>query len=281
MKVWILASGSKANALVIESGSTRLLVDCGLGPRVLAGRLRAIGLAPEQITGVAITHEHSDHIHGLRAACRRWRWPVLTSTGTHTALAEMGVPGCTAAGERRVVLPDAEPIAHADVDVTGVRILHDAADPMAIVVTCRASGARIAIATDIGEITPAVLAAFEKVDALVLESNHCTSMLASGPYPVYLKRRILARTGHLSNDGCATALQSLAHRGMSHIVLAHLSEVNNAPEVARGAASCALRRAGWRGKLAVAPPAGFATGFEVGASGAFATRQLELESAVT
>jgi len=276
MKVWILASGSTANALVVQSGSSCLLVDCGLGPRVLAARLRTIGVEPEAITGVAITHEHSDHIHGLRASCTRWRWPVLTSGGTHGALAGMGVPGCTVEGARRVILPDGATIAHADFDVTGVRILHDAADPMALVITCRASGARLAIATDIGEITPPVLAAFEKVDALVLESNHCTTMLAGGPYPVYLKRRILARTGHLSNDGCAAALQRLAHRGLSHIVLAHLSEVNNAPEVALDTAGDALRRVGWRGKLAVAPRTGLATAFDVGTAGARATRQLEL-----
>ena len=276
MKAWILASGSKANALVIEAGDTRLLIDCGLGPRVLATRLRALGIAPESITGVAITHEHSDHIHGLAACARKWRWPVLTSAGTHIALAEMEVTAFGDADPRRVVLTHGSDIAHGDMDVTGVRIQHDAAEPMAMVVTCRASGARIAVATDIGEMTASVLAAFERVDALVLESNHCTEMLASGPYPVFLKRRILARDGHLSNTDCARALATLAHRGLSHIVLAHLSEVNNAPDVARTVAGDALRRAGWRGRLAIAAPDGIATGFEVHASGAVATRQLEL-----
>lgn len=275
MKAWILASGSKANALVIEAGETRLLIDCGLGPRTLATRLRSLGIAPESISGVAITHEHSDHIHGLTACCRKWRWPVLTSAGTHAALADMEVTAFGDGDERRMVLTPGRDIAHGDMDVTGVRIQHDAAEPMAMLVTCRASGARIAVATDIGEITPTVLAAFERVDALVLESNHCTTMLETGPYPVFLKRRILARNGHLSNADCARAIATLAHRGLSHIVLAHLSEVNNAPDVARATAGDALRRAGWRGRLAIAAPDGLATGFEVSASGAVATRQLE------
>ena len=258
MNIWVLASGSAANALVIESSGERLLVDCGLGPRTLATRLRSVGISPESVTGVAITHEHSDHIHGLQKACDRWRWPVLTSAGTHAALGAMGVrTNC-------VVLTHNRPVAHAAFEVTGVRIAHDAAEPMAIVVTCRASGARVAVATDIGEISQAVLETFTKLDALILESNHDLAMLASGPYPPFLKQRIAARTGHLSNADCTAALETLAHKGLSHIVLAHLSDVNNTPEVARGSAAIALRRVGWRGTLVVAGPDGLATGFAVG-----------------
>ena len=218
MNVWILASGSAANALVIESAGETLLVDCGLGPRTLATRMRAVGIAPESVSGVAITHEAFD--------------------------------------------------------VMGLHISHDAAEPMALVVTCRESGARVAVATDIGEITQTTLDAFANVDALVLESNHCAHMLASGPYPAFLKQRVAAPTGHLSNADCGTALTALVHRGLSHIVLAHLSRVNNSPDVARDSASNALRRAGWRGQLAVAGPNGLASAFVVGASVA-ATRQLE------
>ena len=275
MRVWVLASGSAANTLVIESAGERLLVDCGLGPRTLAARLRAVGVAPESVTGVAITHEHSDHIHGLKQACDKWRWPVLTSAGTHAALAAMGVPGSAGGGEKRVVLPHNRPVAHEAFDVTGVTITHDAAEPMAIVVTCRTSGARVAVATDVGAISQAVLDAFAKLDALILESNHDLAMLARGPYPPFLKQRIAARTGHLSNTDCAAALATLAHNGLSHIVLAHLSDVNNTPELARGSATQALRRAAWRGRLAVAGPDGLGSGFEVGSTRA-AERQLRL-----
>lgn len=276
MKVSVLASGSKANALVVESGDTRLLVDCGLGPRTLATRLRAFGIAAESITGVAITHEHSDHIHGLGASCRKWRWPVLTSAGTHAALAEMQITSAADAVAHRVVLTSGVPVSHGALDVMGVRILHDAAEPMAYVITCRSTGARVAIATDIGEMTPTVLSAFERVDALVLESNHCPEMLATSPYPVYLKRRILARTGHLSNIDCAASLATLAHRGLSHIVLAHLSEVNNAPDVARASAGDALRKCGWRGRFAIAGPTGLATSFDVSATASSAPAAMQL-----
>ena len=276
MKVFVLASGSTANALVIEAAGERLLVDCGLGPRTLANKLRAIGIPPESVGGVAITHEHSDHIHGLKRACEQWRWPVLTSTGTHAALGALGVRGSAGGGARRVVLTSGQTVHLGAMDVMGVKIAHDAAEPMAMVVTCRTSGARVAVATDIGEVSRAVLAAFERVDALVLESNHDMAMLASGPYPPFLKQRIAARTGHLSNADCGATLEALAHKGLSHIVLAHLSEVNNTPEVARASATTALRRAGWRGKLAVAPPGGLVAGFEVGSSAA-SERQLGLE----
>ncbi|MBI3792801.1 MAG: MBL fold metallo-hydrolase [Gemmatimonadetes bacterium] len=275
MKVFVLASGSTANALVIEAAGERLLVDCGLGPRTLATRLRSFGIPPESVGGVAITHEHSDHVHGLKKACAKWRWPVLTSAGTHAALAELGVRGSTGGGARRIVLPHAQAVAHGAFEVMGVRIPHDAAEPMAMVVTCRSSGARVAVATDIGEVSGTVLRAFEKVDALVLESNHDMGMLVRGPYPPHLKQRIAARTGHLSNADCGAALATLAHRGLSHIVLAHLSEVNNTPEVAQASAGVALRKAGWRGKLAIAAPDGLASGFAVG-SHADAERQLGL-----
>ncbi len=275
MKVWVLASGSKANSLVIEAAGERLLVDCGLGPRTLATKLRAVGIPPESVGGVAVTHEHSDHIHGLKKGCDKWRWPILASAGTHAALGAMGVRGSAGGGARKIVLTSGQTIAHGALDVMGVRIQHDAAEPMAIVVTCRASGARVAVATDIGEMSSSVLTAFERTDALVLESNHDLQMLASGPYPPYLKQRIAARTGHLSNVDCGRALEALAHRGLSHIVLAHLSEVNNTPEVARAAAAASLRQAGWRGKLAIAAADGLATGFEVGSS-AMVERQLGL-----
>jgi phosphoribosyl 1,2-cyclic phosphodiesterase len=275
MKVWVLASGSTANSLVIEAAGERLLVDCGLGPRTLATKLRAVGIPPESVGGVAITHEHSDHIHGLKKACDKWRWPILTSAGTHAALGAMGVRGSAGGGARKIVLSSGQTVSHGALDVMGVRIQHDAAEPMAIVVTCRTSGARVAVATDIGEMSSSVLAAFERTDALVLESNHDLQMLASGPYPPYLKQRIAARTGHLSNVDCGRALETLAHKGLSHIVLAHLSEVNNTPEVARSSAAVALRKAGWRGKLAIAAPDGLASGFEVGSSAA-TERQLGL-----
>ncbi|MBI2796428.1 MAG: MBL fold metallo-hydrolase [Gemmatimonadetes bacterium] len=245
MRSWVLASGSKGNALVLESGGERLLVDCGLGTRTLARRLAIAGIAPQSIGALLLTHEHNDHTRGAAAAAAKWGWQVLASTGTLAAVRDLP-SGC------RLVLRHNATRALGAFEVTGIRVPHDAAEPMGFVVTARSGGARLGIATDLGEVPAPLLSAFERLDVLVLESNHDEGMLRAGPYPPYLKQRILARTGHLSNAACATALGSLVHARLRHVVLAHLSEVNNEPGLARRSATAALRRAGWRGVLHVA-----------------------------
>ena len=230
---------------MLEADGERLLIDCGFGTRTLARRLALAGIAPQSIHAVLLTHEHDDHAKGAAAAAAKWGWQVLASAGTLAAVRDLP------AGQRIALRPGA-PRALGAFDVTGVRVPHDASEPMGFVVTARSSGARLGAATDLGEVPSQLLMAFERVDVLVLESNHDEVMLRSGPYPPFLKQRILARTGHLSNAACGAALAQLAHRGLKHIVLAHLSETNNAPDVARRSAGLALKRAGWRGELRVA-----------------------------
>lgn len=241
----MLGSGSGGNAVLVESAGERLLIDNGFGTRTIANRLKAVGVVPHSIGAVLVTHEHVDHSSGVPSAATKWNWKVIASAGTLGALQH--VP----AG-KRIALRSGEPAVFGGFEIMGVRVPHDATEPMGFVVTARASGARLGVATDLGEVPAALLAAFERLDVLILESNHDEVMLRSGPYPPFLKERILARTGHLSNADCGAALAALAHRGLTHVVLAHLSETNNAPDVARRAAAAALRKAGWRGTLRVA-----------------------------
>ena len=245
MRCWVLGSGSKGNALVIESDGERLLIDCGFGTRTLARRLAVADIAPQSIGALLLTHEHEDHAKGAAAAATKWGWSVLGSADTLAAVRDLP------AG-RRVALRSGATRALGAFDVTGVRVPHDAAGPMGFVVTARRSGQRLGAATDLGEVPPQLLAAFERLDLLLLESNHDEGMLRNGPYPRFLQERILARTGHLSNADCGTALSHLAHRTLRHVILAHLSETNNEPGLARRQAAAALKRAGWRGELRVA-----------------------------
>lgn len=245
VRSWVLGSGSKGNAVLVEAGGERLLIDNGFGTRTIAGRLKALGVVPHAIGAVLVTHEHIDHSSGVAPAVKKWNWKVIASAGTLGAMRHLP------AG-RRIALREGESISFGAFDLLGVRVPHDATEPMGFVVTARATGARLGMATDLGEIPLALLTAFERLDVLILESNHDEEMLRSGPYPLFLKERILARTGHLSNAACGAALATLAHRGLTHVVLAHLSETNNAPDVARRSAAAALRRAGWRGTLRVA-----------------------------
>ena len=248
MRSWILGSGSKGNAVVIESDGARILVDCGFAPRTLHGRLKMIGVAPESITAVVLTHEHIDHVKGVAAAARKWRWTVLASRGTLAALPALS-------GHRRVALPPGSPHTLDGFAVLPVCVPHDAAEPVGYVVTATASGARMGIATDLGEVPPALLRAFERVDLLVLESNHDEGMLRAGPYPPSLQARILGRNGHLANRACGAAIAAIAHRGLRDVVLAHLSEVNNEPGLARRTVASIVRGSRFTGTLHVAAQA--------------------------
>jgi phosphoribosyl 1,2-cyclic phosphodiesterase len=245
MKLWVLGSGSKGNALLLECRETRVLVDAGFSARGLATRLASIGVAPESISALVLTHEHSDHVCGVPQAVKRWGWPVYGTAGTLAALAGMPAPpGPLTAGDSIVV---------GDIELTAVRTSHDAAEPVAYVATSTCSGMRTAIVTDLGRATAEVEAAVQHADVVVLESNHDEVMLRDGPYPWHLKRRVSGELGHLSNGAAAAMAARLAHRGLQQLVLAHLSQTNNTPEIALATAGSALRRTRWRGRLAAAP----------------------------
>jgi phosphoribosyl 1,2-cyclic phosphodiesterase len=246
MRAWTLGSGSSGNALVVECDGERLLVDCGFGPRALATRLKAVGIAPESITALLVTHEHVDHAQGAERAQKKWRWPVFASAGTLDALRDVEPRW------RRPVSPRAATI-HEGFSIESVAVPHDAAAPLAFVLTATRSGARIAVAHDLGAVPAPLLERFAHCDLLCLEANHDPVMLRDGPYPAALKARIRGGKGHLSNDEGAGLAASLVHPGLKSVVLLHLSAVNNTPEVAERSVSATLRRAGYRGPVRAAP----------------------------
>lgn len=245
MRFCTLASGSKANVTLVEIGVTRILIDCGLGPRILAKRLAEAGVAPSSIDAVVVTHEHIDHVKGLAQAVAKWHWPVLSTKGTLAGVRD--VPAA-----RRVALGYGESHVIGACSVELVGVPHDAAQPAAVVVTSTRSGVRLGLATDLGDVPDALAAAFDRLDFLVLESNHCEVMLRNGPYPPFLQARIASSTGHLSNRQTAALLQRVAHKGLRQVLLAHLSQQNNLPAVALSAATAALKSTAFRGVVGCA-----------------------------
>jgi phosphoribosyl 1,2-cyclic phosphodiesterase len=245
MKLWVLGSGSSGNAVLIESGESRVLVDAGFGTRTLATRLRAIGVAPGSIEACIVTHEHTDHVKGAAAGARRGGWKLFASEGTVDAWPELQESNCS-----RVATG-------ATVDLSRVRMTtyatpHDAASPIGVRVTSLHTGASAVVCTDVGHVREGVRALCEDADILVLESNHDEGMLRAGPYPPSVRARIASRTGHLSNRACAALVRDVVHTNLAHVVLAHLSENCNDHGIAHAATADALRRTRFRGRLSVA-----------------------------
>jgi phosphoribosyl 1,2-cyclic phosphodiesterase len=245
VKLCVLGSGSRGNAILMQSGDTRVLVDAGFAPRTLARRLHSIGVAPESIQAVVLTHEHTDHSKGIAAGSAKWGWSVFATAGTQTEcglLEEFGA---------NTIIPGVD-FQIGDINIQAVRISHDASEPVAFVATGQSTGVRAAFVYDLGVVTQSLQRALDRVDILVLESNHDGEMLRNGPYPAMLKRRIGGREGHLSNLDASVAAIECAHGGMSHIVLAHLSETNNTPQKATETMRLALRRTPFKGSIVAA-----------------------------
>lgn len=245
MRLWILGSGSRGNALVAESGGCRILVDAGFGPRILQRRMEAVGIAPQSIEACMITHEHADHVRGAAACARRWRWPMFATAGS---ISESRLASLVDSGGVVPVAAGAT-VSFSALDVATFRTPHDAADPIGIVVTARDSGARAAVCTDIGHASADVRALARNVDLLVIESNHDEEMLWNGRYTAWLKRRIASRTGHLSNRECGELVRDSVTARLRHVVLAHLSEENNTPRAAFDSMRSALRGTDFRGSV--------------------------------
>lgn len=248
MRISSLGSGSRGNGTLIEDEDTCILVDLGFTLKETVRRMRRLGRDPEDVDAVLVTHEHADHIHGVAAFARKYGTPVYLTPGTYN-------PG------RMGVLPDLRKVnCHrafrvGSIGVEPVPVPHDAREPCQYILS--SGGCKVGVLTDLGHITPFVEQQYERCDALLLECNHDLQMLMNGPYPWPLKQRVGGIHGHLSNEQAAELLGRLQLSQLQHLIICHISEQNNLPELAIEA----LRESthGWDGDLHVA---GQEAGFE-------------------
>jgi phosphoribosyl 1,2-cyclic phosphodiesterase len=240
----VLASGSSGNATLISTGRTRLLVDAGLSRRELMRRLAAVGEQFERIDAILISHEHSDHVSGLPVVARSLDVPVFLTRLAAPAIAWNGYePKLEAfqAGAR---------IAIGDIEIDTFTIPHDAADPIGF--CFRFEGLKTGLVTDLGYVPESIKFHLRGADLLILESNHDLEMLKVGPYPWSVKQRVMSRNGHLSNDAVSDFIRADLDASVRTLVLGHLSEHNNHPEIARLTAAQALASRGLPTRLVIA-----------------------------
>jgi phosphoribosyl 1,2-cyclic phosphodiesterase len=233
MRFASLGSGSRGNSLIVDAGDTRLLLDCGFSARSVETRLARLSVLPEEIDGILLTHEHSDHVGGVFRFSCRFGIPVYMTHGTHAILSS----SADAPAECRLIDGQTR-FSVGGVEVTPFPVPHDAREPMQFVVSdglCR-----LGVLTDCGTITPHVVAVLQACHALVLECNHDPDLLAASAYPAALKRRIAGDFGHLGNAQAASLLRRIDTALLRHVVAAHLSQRNNRPDLARKALAQAL-----------------------------------------
>ncbi len=243
VRLTILGSGSGGNCALLATSCARILFDAGFSRRETRKRLALRDERLEAITAIFISHEHSDHVRGLAGLVRELATPVYLTERTHRAL-EGPAP------QRVEYFRAGEKIEVGDISVTPFTIPHDAADPVAF--SIQAEGMKLCLVTDLGYLPENVKDQLCGADCLVLESNHDLEMLKVGPYPWSVKQRVMSRVGHLSNGAASEYLASDYDGRARFVVLAHLSENNNLPELARIHAEQALERRGWSPALMIA-----------------------------
>lgn len=247
MKLAMLGSGSRGNATYLETDDTRLLVDAGFSGRQLASRLERLGVDPDSIDALLVTHEHGDHTRGAGIFARRHGTPVYLTSGTRAATATL-----FRGTERVVEYAVGHPFHIGSFRVEPFLTVHDAVDPVAVTLTSSHCGTRVGVATDLGRPTAGVRHALAGCHFLILEANHDEGLLRAGPYPASVQQRIASSHGHLSNHAAARFLAELLHPGLAGVLLAHLSAECNAPDRAMEVVGQVLRDAKWEGWLGVA-----------------------------
>lgn len=237
MNFSVLGSGSRGNAVYIESGSTGILIDAGFSGKDLQRRMRACDRDLTQVSGICLTHEHNDHILGAGVIARRHKTPIYSNYGT------------IAGGEKKMgKLPTVhefetgDQFAVGDLQIRSFRISHDTADPVGYVV----SDGRVSLGycTDTGAVSHLMATRLSKCQGLILEFNHNLGLLKDGPYPLFLQQRVRSSQGHLSNEDSASFLSTLFGEHLQTVVMAHLSETNNRPDLALQAANLAISQWG-------------------------------------
>ena len=222
--VHTLASGSSGNAAVLSCGDTHLLIDAGISCRRITAALKELGLIPADLTAILITHTHSDHISGLNTLLKKTACPLLATPRTCRELS------CRVEGIDPRLMGLDSPITLGEIDMQPIPTSHDA--PGSCGWRLDTESGSVGFLTDTGYVTDEAADILEGVDLAVLEANHDVKMLEAGPYPYYLKRRILGDYGHLSNENAGRLLSSILHDNLKHIFLGHLSKENNYEELA-------------------------------------------------
>ena len=239
--VSVLGSGSRGNTTFIKTETTRILIDAGLSRKELARRLSEIGEDPKGVDAVLITHEHNDHAAGLKTFIKELRIQVFLTAGT---LREIRSEDFVLNGSTITTVIPGQTFYVGDAEITPFAVPHDAAEPVAF--SIRSGGIRVTQLTDVGHMPETVADNLKGSNLLILESNHDLEMLRVGPYPWTLKQRLMGRFGHLSNTGVAQFIREQFDGTASHLMLAHLSERNNHPAVARQESLKALRDRGYK-----------------------------------
>lgn len=236
----MLGSGSKGNCTLVEAGSTRLLVDSGFSGKEVVRRLQVLGIAPESLTAMVVTHEHDDHVKGIGVLARRLKLPVYANEGTHRA-AEAKINQLPVARDFGV----GEPFVIGDLQIHPFAVSHDAADPVGFVFSDGQH--QLGYCTDTGTITRLIQHHLRRCRAVILEANHDVQMVKNGPYPMMLQQRVLSSRGHLANEDSLALAALLAGEQLRLLVLAHLSAINNHPDlVLKAAQQCLPENGGVR-----------------------------------
>ncbi|HHX59721.1 MAG TPA: MBL fold metallo-hydrolase [Epulopiscium sp.] len=224
-----IASGSSGNCIYIGTDKYKILVDAGISGKRIAAGLEQIGVEPDEIQGVFITHEHSDHIKGAGIISRKYNWPIYATQGTWDVMLEEKKIG-KVSEENIKIVDKGRPMHFSGLEIMPYSIYHDAADPVGY--TFCYGQKKMSIATDLGHVDQTIINELKNSHLILLESNHDVRMLQAGGYPYYLKQRILGENGHLSNELAAEALLGVYNENLEHAILGHLSRENNFPDLA-------------------------------------------------
>jgi len=235
----VLASGSTGNAFYIESNEDRLLVDAGLSGKQLDRLFQEAGADPSVLSGILVTHEHSDHIKGLGIFARKYNLPIYANEKTWNVM-EKQLGKLTS--DQKFHFEPNQVKTFGTLDVESFSVSHDAVDPMFF--NFHAQGKKVALVTDLGYVSERIKKTIEDADAYVFEANHDISMLQMGHYPWSVKRRILGDSGHVSNEDCGLALSEIISNKTKRVYLAHLSKDNNMKELARMSVDQVLKERG-------------------------------------
>lgn len=224
-----IASGSSGNCLYVGSDETHILIDCGVSCKKIEAGLLSFGINPYELSGILVTHEHSDHIKGIGTLSKKYQIPIY---GTIETLAAIKRNACGKAVPMELLMNISTSYSFniGDVEIVATEVAHDAAHPVCYRLNCGADS--IAMATDLGDYDDSIIEHLKDAEIIYLESNYDPEMLMVGPYPYYLKQRIDGPLGHLSNEVSTELIEKVLHPNLKHIVLAHLSKENNYPEIA-------------------------------------------------